>query len=204
MTDKIKTLAEIGFNPKFDAANYAPENTVRKQRAPASAGEIDQRKALKAKHSERVFHGGKPGAGEKVPIMAGTLIQTYEAPGEGGRKSKRRLAEALYAQGIENTPIQHWMQGVGRMAQAAMGGYHMHQLDQDDKERDRQQTALLLGAPGLAPSGANAVRAEPPSSPAIAEGGSRTRQGAAGGRSQARGIGQACGRHQRPILARTQ
>jgi hypothetical protein len=105
--------------------------------------------------------------------MAGTLIQTSEAPGEGGRKSKRRLAEALYAQGIENTPIQHWAQGLGRMAQAAMGGYQMHQLDEQDRERDRQQTALLLGAPGLQPgnvptanisqlSGANAARPEVP------------------------------------------
>lgn len=97
--------------------------------------------------------------------MAGTLIQTSEAPGEGSRKSKRRLAEALYAQGIENTPIQHWMQGVGRMAQAAMGGYQMHQLDQDDKERDRQQVALLQQAPGLMPSGANATRSEPVAAP---------------------------------------
>jgi hypothetical protein len=99
--------------------------------------------------------------------MAGTLIQTSEAPGEGGRKSKRRLAEALYAQGIENAPIQHWMQGVAKLAQAGIGGYQMHQLDQEDKERDRQQTALLLGAPGLsAPSGSNAVRSEPLPAPA--------------------------------------
>lgn len=99
--------------------------------------------------------------------MAGTLIQTSEAPGEGGRKSKRRLAEALYAQGIENAPIQHWMQGVAKLAQAGIGGYQMHQLDQDDKERDRQQVALLTQAPGLQPSGANAVRAEPPRGPAV-------------------------------------
>lgn len=102
--------------------------------------------------------------------MAGTLIQTSEAPGEGGRKSKRRLAEALYAQGIENAPIQHWMQGVAKLAQAGIGGYQMHQLDQEDKERDRQQTALLLGAPGLAPSGANAVRSEPLPAPAATPG----------------------------------
>jgi hypothetical protein len=100
--------------------------------------------------------------------MAGTLIQTSEAPGEAGRRSKRRLAEALYAQGTANEPIQHWMQGVAKLAQAGMGGYQMYRADEDDRERDRQQTALLLGAPGLAPSGANAVRPEAPSSPAMA------------------------------------
>lgn len=102
--------------------------------------------------------------------MAGTLIQTSEAPGEAGRKSKRRLAEALYAQGIENAPIQHWMQGVAKLAQAGIGGYQMHQLDEQDKERDRQQTALLLGAPGLAPSGSNAARSEPSAAPAATPG----------------------------------
>lgn len=112
--------------------------------------------------------------------MAGTLIQTSEAPGEGGRRSRRRLAEALYAQGIENTPIQHWAQGLARLGQAAIGGYQMHQLDQDDRERDRQQAALLTQAPGLsvqpsqpaAPSApvARSMRPEelPPAAPASA------------------------------------
>lgn len=66
MTDKIKTLAEIGFNPKYDEASYPAENTDRHQRAPASANELEQRKANKAKHSERVTHGGNVGAGSKV------------------------------------------------------------------------------------------------------------------------------------------
>jgi hypothetical protein len=72
MADKIKTLAEIGFNPKYDEAsnydeaNYPAENTDRHQRAPASANELEQRKANKAKHSERVTHGGNVGAGSKV------------------------------------------------------------------------------------------------------------------------------------------
>lgn len=34
-------------------------------RAPASAGEIEQRRANKANHSERVTHGGKAGSGGK-------------------------------------------------------------------------------------------------------------------------------------------
>lgn len=94
-----------------------------------------------------------------------TIINTGEAPGAKGR---RRLAEALYAQGMESTPIQHWMQGVGRLAQAASGGYQMYQLDLEDKEREKAATALLLGAPGLsAPSGASAARPEAATPPAV-------------------------------------
>jgi hypothetical protein len=66
MTDKIKTLAEIGFNPKFDQTAEAAAKAGPKQRAPASANELEQRKANKAKHSERVTHGGSVGAGSKV------------------------------------------------------------------------------------------------------------------------------------------
>ena len=60
MTDKIKTLAEIGFNPKFDENAEVLAKTGPKQRAPASTGEVEQRRANKAHHSERVFHGGRP------------------------------------------------------------------------------------------------------------------------------------------------
>jgi hypothetical protein len=65
MTDKTKALAEYGHNPKYDAANYVPENKGPKQKAPASAGEVEQRRANKASHSDRVFHGGKPGSGKR-------------------------------------------------------------------------------------------------------------------------------------------
>lgn len=46
---------------KYSDAIYADDDT----RAPASAAEIAQRLANKAKHSERVTHGGKPGSGSK-------------------------------------------------------------------------------------------------------------------------------------------
>ena len=66
MADKIKTLAEIGFNPKFDENAEALAKTGPKQRAPASAGEVEQRRANKAHHSERVYHGGRPASGSKA------------------------------------------------------------------------------------------------------------------------------------------
>ena len=36
-------------------------------RAPASAGEVEQRIANKAHHSNRVFHGGRSASGSKRP-----------------------------------------------------------------------------------------------------------------------------------------
>lgn len=77
------------------------------------------------------------------------------------------------AQGTANEPIQHWAQGLAKLAQGALGGYQIYQADQEDIERDKRQTALLLGAPGLQPqtvpaansyqpSGANAARPEMP------------------------------------------
>lgn len=75
-----------------------------------------------------------------------TIINTGEPPGAKGR---RRLAELLYAQGTGNEPIQHWTQGLAKMAQAAMGGYQIHQLDQEDRDREAAAVKLLMGAPGL-------------------------------------------------------
>lgn len=66
MTDKEQALAEIGFNPKFENDQRSPANTAPKQRAPASAGEVEQRKALKGRHSERVFHGGGIASGSRA------------------------------------------------------------------------------------------------------------------------------------------
>jgi hypothetical protein len=82
-----------------------------------------------------------------------TIIQTGEAP---GAKSRRKLAEMLYAQGTGNEPIQHWMQGVAKLAQAGIGGYQVSQLDQEERDRDSEAVKLLMGAPGLQSSTAAA------------------------------------------------
>ena len=46
------------------------------------------------------------------------------------------------------------MQGVAKLAQAGIGGYQMHQLDEDERTKDREAQALVLQAPGLQPSSA--------------------------------------------------
>ena len=70
MTDKAKELAEIGFNPKPDAAeteNTGPKEgrLIPAQSAPTASqaavltAEANQRKANKAHHSERAVPMGR-------------------------------------------------------------------------------------------------------------------------------------------------
>ena len=62
MNETIKSLSDL--KSKFDEN---AEAAAKGGRAPASAGEIAQRRANKSAHSERVYHGGRPsGAKERA------------------------------------------------------------------------------------------------------------------------------------------
>jgi hypothetical protein len=57
-------------------------------------------------------------------------------------------------EGMSAEPVLHWAQGLGRMGQAALGGYQMYQADQRDKETEAGNNAALIAAlGGGAPSG---------------------------------------------------
>jgi hypothetical protein len=79
---------------------------------------------------------------------------------------RRRLAEAMLARGIDASPIRHWAQGAGRLAQAIIGGYGMHRADQAEREGLTDLGRLLAG-PGpegvTTPWGTTTARA--PASP---------------------------------------
>lgn len=70
---------------------------------------------------------------------------TTPASSYSGDSQRRRYAQKMLEQGMSNEPIQHWMQGAARMLQSALGGYQMHQLDNEEKKADE----LLRSAPGL-------------------------------------------------------
>jgi hypothetical protein len=70
------------------------------------------------------------------------LIETTAAPID----YRRRLAMKLLEQGTSTEPIQHWAQGLGRMGQAALGGYQMYQADQRDKQTEAGNNAALIAA----------------------------------------------------------
>lgn len=66
-------------------------------------------------------------------------------PGQSAQELdyKRRLALALMQQGSDASPVQHWAQGLARMAQGALGGYELHAAEKADKEETARGNELL-------------------------------------------------------------
>lgn len=86
---------------------------------------------------------------------------------------RRRFAETLMQQGSSSEPVQHWTQGLNRMAQALLGGYLGRQADEGMEglvSRDRQAAEtsradlmrMLGGDTGEMPPMARAVAGETP------------------------------------------
>lgn len=59
---------------------------------------------------------------------------------------RRKLAQQLMREGMSSEPVLHWAQGLGRVGQAALGGYQMYQADQRDKETESGNNAALIAA----------------------------------------------------------
>jgi hypothetical protein len=70
------------------------------------------------------------------------LIETIPAKED----YRRKMAYKLMMEGTDASPIQHWAQGLGRMGQAALGGYEMYRADQKDKETETGNNAALIAA----------------------------------------------------------
>src|SRR5687767_839623 len=90
-------------------------------------------------------------------------LQDMPLPSRGdSRSSRRRLAEALLASGSSTAPVQHWTQGLARVAQALAGSYGLYKEDEREKklEADAQQIALshpALQYGGTAPATGDGV-----------------------------------------------
>jgi len=83
---------------------------------------------------------------------------------------RRKIAQQLMREGMSSEPILHWAQGLGRLGQAALGGYQMYLADQKDKETEEGNNAALIaalggGAPAAAPSAQPQRPAAAPSAP---------------------------------------
>jgi hypothetical protein len=59
---------------------------------------------------------------------------------------RRKIAQQLMRDGMSSEPILHWAQGLGRLGQAALGGYQMYQADQKDKETEEAGYSGLAAA----------------------------------------------------------
>lgn len=101
--------------------------------------------------------------------------------GSGGSKdslsSRRKLADALLKSGMDFSPVQHWTQGLSRMAQALVGGYESGQIGKEEKASNEALANALAGtlsagggtpAPAAAPSMAGGGSARSMAMPNIA------------------------------------
>lgn len=73
--------------------------------------------------------------------------------GSGGEKlssadRRRRIAEAMMKAGSDTSPVQHWTQGLNRVAQAMLGAWESNKLDAEEKagrDEQGQRNAVLIG-----------------------------------------------------------
>jgi hypothetical protein len=72
---------------------------------------------------------------------------------------RRALIAKMLAEGTSGAPVQHWTQGVNRLAQALVGGMGMGQLRAEDAaakaktdQQDEVSAALFQSLPGLGPT----------------------------------------------------
>lgn len=64
---------------------------------------------------------------------------------------KRRMAYAMMKEGSSTAPIQHWAQGVDRVAKALLGAWEMRGLDEAERANKAAQTAddAVMGGAGF-------------------------------------------------------
>lgn len=88
--------------------------------------------------------------------------------GRGGQRRsaedislQRRLAAQQMAQGADTSPVGHWLQGAGRLANGLAGGMRMNRADQADDARSGElnEIAQLLMTGGQMPDGSDPVAA---------------------------------------------
>lgn len=98
-----------------------------------------------------------------MALGPGSVSSYNIAPGQSQADAdlKRKIAYALMQQGMDASPVQHWTQGLARMAQGAMGGYELYQADQAEQNEKAQARDLI----GSLMSGGHTDRA-PATSPA--------------------------------------
>jgi hypothetical protein len=90
-------------------------------------------------------------------------------------KRRRAVAAAMLKNGMDYSPVQHWTQGLARVAQALVGGYEEGKLDRAEKlntaEDAKTSAALVNQLLGGSPS--SAVPAFTPAAPSMAGGSTR-------------------------------
>lgn len=71
--------------------------------------------------------------------MAFMFPQPQQAMTPEGISRQRMIANALMQQGMDASPVQHWSQGLNRVAQALLGGYQNKQANEADATLQRKK-----------------------------------------------------------------
>lgn len=79
------------------------------------------------------------------------MQQSFVLPANGEAspemlERRRRIAEAMLAQGMDASPVGHWSQGAARMAQALIGGLTMRNADKREGEGRKAAREALAAA----------------------------------------------------------
>ena len=76
--------------------------------------------------------------------MSQSLTALYlQNPELANALRKREAGQAMMQQGMDSSPVQHWSQGVSRLAQALIGGYEANKADREFKEYGEKSDAEL-------------------------------------------------------------
>lgn len=86
----------------------------------------------------------------------------------GSIAAKRRIAEALMAQGGDYSPVRSWTQGLARVATSLNGALQSREADRAEAANEARTQALLLSNPALGGSAAPTATAAPAASPGVA------------------------------------
>lgn len=104
--------------------------------------------------------------------MSQSLTALYlQNPELANALRKREAGQAMMQQGMDSSPVQHWSQGVSRLAQALIGGYEANKADREFKEYGEKSDAELKAFSERARGGgmgAALMQADqPPAAPAM-------------------------------------
>ncbi len=85
-------------------------------------------------------------------------------------KARRRIAEALMMRGMETGPVQHWTQGLARVAQSMLGGYELNKIGETERDQERALGEALAQSPVLRGASPNLAAPAAPATPSVASG----------------------------------
>jgi hypothetical protein len=113
-----------------------------------------------------------PGPTQNPNALAMALMAAKTGGGESSGGSspeemalRKMMLEKLMGSVGDTSPVQHWTQGLARMANAGVAGYHMNKMIGDAKANEASTASTLGNLPGLSGGGSPTPQPTPQPSP---------------------------------------